>query len=126
MLFVDHDTARLAGLVDERWQLEAGRVTAMAAAHGSPGLGEGRGPDSGATVTIELSGVDADSLSGLARLPGVMPVSPEVVSGGDRAVQLDRVRLNVAAQASDSLLRELLTWDNVHVIAVRPGGEDGR
>ncbi len=126
VLFVDHDMARLARLVDQRWQLAAGTVTVMAAAPGFAGQGEGAAPDSGAAVTIDLSGVEADSLSGLARLPGVVSVSPEVVSGGNRACRLDRVRLTVATQDSDTLLRELLTWDGVHVIAVRLGWEDGR
>ena len=126
VLFVDHDTARLAGLVDEQWQLEVGSVTVKTAARGLARAGEGRVPDSGAAVTIELSGVEADSLPELAPLPGVMSVSPEAVSDGERAGRLDRVRLKVAAQASDALLRELLTWDGVHVIAVRPGGEDRR
>jgi hypothetical protein len=53
-------------------------------------------------------------------------VSPELASREDRAARLDRVRLTVAAQDSDTLLRQLLTWDGVHVIAVRPSGEDGR
>ena len=126
VLFVDHDMARLARLVDQRWQLAAGSVTVVAAAPDFAGQGEGGAPDSGAAVTIDLSGVEADSLSGLARLPGVVSVSPKVVSGGNRAFRLDRVRLTVAAQDSDPLLRELLTWDGVHVIAVRLGGEDRR
>jgi ABC-2 type transport system ATP-binding protein len=126
VLFVDHDTARLSGLVDQRWQLEAGTVTVPAAARGFAGRGRGGAPESCPDVTIELSGVDADSLSGLARLPGVVSVSPEVVGYEDRAARLDGVRLTVAAQDSDTLLRQLLTWDGVHVIAVRPGGEDGR
>lgn len=126
VLFVDHHMARLAGLVDQRWQLEAGTVTVVAAARVFAGQGEGGGPDSGAAVTFELSGVEADSLSGLARLPGVVSVSPELASREDRAARLDRVRLTVAAQDSDTLLRQLLTWDGVHVIAVRPSGEDGR
>jgi ABC-2 type transport system ATP-binding protein len=127
VLFVDHELARLAALVDQRWQLEGGTVSALAGTRGFAGKdGDGRGPDSGAAATIELSGVEPDSLPRLARLPGVVSVSPEVVSCVDRPGRLDRVRLTVATQDSDTLLRELLTWDGVHVIAVRPGGEDGR
>ena len=126
VLFVDHDMARLSGLVDQRWQLEAGTVTVVAAARGSAGQGEGCVADSGAVVTIELAGVEAGSLSGLARQPGVVSVSPQVASRADPAARLDRVRLTIAAQDSDTLLRRLLTWDGVHVIAVRPGAEDVR
>jgi ABC-2 type transport system ATP-binding protein len=121
VLFVDHDPARLAGLVDQRWQLAAATVTVLA---GPGGTGDEAG--TGPAAIIELSGVEADSLPALTRLPGVVSVWPEVASGGVRGTRLDRVRLTVAPQDSDGLLRQLLTWDGVHVIGVQPGREAGR
>jgi ABC-2 type transport system ATP-binding protein len=121
VLFVDHDPARLADMVDQRWQLAAATVTVLA---GPGGAGDEAG--TGPAAIIELSGVEADSLPALTCLPGVVSVSPEVATGDDRGARLDRVRLTVAAQDSDNLLRQLLTWDGVRVVAVQPGREAGR
>jgi ABC-2 type transport system ATP-binding protein len=118
VMFVDHHQARLAGQVSQRWQLGGGRVVVS----GGPGAGPGRdsaGPGRPeATVQIELSGVDPESVPQLALMAGVMEVEP-VGAGGGRA-GLGRVRVLTAAEASDRVLRQLLSWDDVHVVAVSP------
>ncbi len=62
----------------------------------------------------------------LAQLPGVLSVSPDPVPGGDPAVRLASVWLTVNARDSDDVLRQLLSWDGVHVTAVRAGRGAGR
>ncbi len=121
VLFVDHDPARLAGLVGQRWQLGGGKVTVGASDY-SPDAGD-RADRPTAVVRVELSGVEAGSLTRLARLPGALSVSPDPVPAGDPAVRLAAVWLTVSSQDSDEVLRELLSWDGVHVIAVRPAPE---
>ena len=125
VLFVDHDPARLAGRVDERWQLGGGRVTVVAGglAAGDTAASGGNGA-AGAAVTgtsiIELSGLEAGSLPRLAQLPGVLSVSPDPTRGDDPARRLGQVAVTVTAACSDAVLRHLLAWDGVHVTAVRP------
>jgi ABC-type Mn2+/Zn2+ transport system ATPase subunit len=117
VLFVDHDPARLAGRVDERWRLAVGTVTVM------PGRGEAGARTSGgeapgsvrSSVIIELTGLDAGSLATLTQLDGVLAVSAEAGT----------VHLTVAAAVSDAVLRVLLRWDGVHVGAVRPACQTG-
>jgi ABC-2 type transport system ATP-binding protein len=122
VLFVDHDPARLAGREDERWRMGSdGRVTVTAGPGGAAGpeaaAGAGAGGAAGAAaagdvvVTIELAGVDAAGLAGLADLPGVLSCSP--AGGGGR------VLVRVAAGQSDAVLRQALARDGVHVAAVR-------
>jgi ABC-2 type transport system ATP-binding protein len=115
VMFVDHQQARLAGQVSQRWQLGSGGVRLLdgpgAAAAAEPGH---RGP----TVLIELAGLDADSLKQLAVLPGVASVSPvPSLNAGDRM----SAHVTVPEVQSDVVLRQLLSWDGVHVGAVRPG-----
>src|SRR5215469_16069761 len=109
VMYVDHDPARLAAEVAERWHLADGEVTVR------PGSGAGQstssGPD-GQTVIVELAGVEPDSLPRLERLQGV-------VSAG-HAPATEIVTLTVTERDSDAVLRELLRWDGVHVRAVRP------
>ncbi len=162
VLFVDHDPARLAGMVTERWQLHDGTVTVLAgpaaaapaalAAGGSGSDGPwsdgtrsdrpaatgpaATGPGGAAAsaggaqeaVLIELSGVETGSVSQLAGMPGVLSVRPGgLLSGASSqapdAGRTDGVQLTVARADSDAVLRQLLTWDRIHVVAVRPGQE---
>jgi ABC-2 type transport system ATP-binding protein len=121
VLFVDHDPARLAGRADEHWRLGGdGRVTVIGADTGEPALpalpsGSGSGSGSGEAtggidvVSVELAGVGADGLVRLADLPGVLSTS---AAGG-------HVLLRVAAGQSDAVLRQVLTWEGVHVAGVQ-------
>jgi len=133
VLFVDHDPARLADRVDQRWQLADGRVTVVAggAQHGSR-TRSGRTPAGPApqAVTIEVTELEAASLERLARLVGVLGVAPDLaealadrMGSGDAAEPLGPVRVSVSAAMSDAVLRELLSWDGVHVSAVGPAPE---
>ncbi len=113
VLFVDHDPARLAGRVDERWGLEGGRVIVTGVDdRAGKATADAAGNEAArqATVTIEIAGLDAGSMAQLARLPGV-----ESIARVDA-----RVVVRALAARSDELLRELLAWDAVHVHAVRP------
>jgi ABC-2 type transport system ATP-binding protein len=130
VLFVDHDLARLAGQVDERWQLARGAVTVMtggAPADAAAQAGRDaptRDPDAPraatATVTIEVAGLEAGSLARLARLPGVLRI------GSGEAAGAGPIQLAVLAVESDRVLRHVLSFDGVHVRAVRPGPEAGQ
>ena len=110
VLFVDHDPARLAGRVDERWMLAGGTVTVVA----------GRGDANGAVpasadeaAVIEISGLEPGSLARLATIPGVLAADPDAADGGRC------VRLTVRSAASDEVLRHVLSSGSVHVRAVR-------
>jgi len=145
VLFVDHDPARLAGRVDQRWQLAGGRVAVVpgGAKHGprpeSDVTESGAGPALQA-ATIEVTGLEAASVGRLAELAGVLEVdlhpagapeagapeagapeaeAPEAEADGMRRV----VRVKVSAAASDGVLRELLSLDGLHVSAVGPAAE---
>jgi ABC-type multidrug transport system ATPase subunit len=110
VIYVDHDPARLAAEVSERWQLGDGSVAVV------PGGGQGAEasvPEAG-TVTIELTGVEPGSLPQLERLPGVLSVA------ANAAGRAEAVLVTTGKQDSDAVLRELLRWDGVHVRAVRP------
>ena len=111
VLFVDHDLTRLADRVDERWQL-AGSAMQVAAASGQ-GSAVGSQPDGYATVLIELAGLAPGSVPRLARLPGVVAVEPAPEPTAP-------VRLTARARDCDAVLRAVLSWDGVHVRAVRP------
>jgi ABC-type uncharacterized transport system ATPase subunit len=103
VMFVDHEQARLAGTISERWLLDgSGRVTVTA--------GDTAGPVTAGTVVIELGGLDADSAGRVRGLPGV-------VSARDATVGV--MTLRVAAGRSDDVLRQVLAWDGVHVVSVR-------
>src|SRR5215472_12003342 len=115
VMFVDHHQARLAGHVSQRWQLGGGRVKVVDGP-GSTGATENSARH-GPTVLIELAGVDPESLPQLARLTGVVWTRP--------AANPTSVAVLTLATASDSVLRQLLGWDDVHVVAVTPGAEDG-
>jgi ABC-2 type transport system ATP-binding protein len=138
VLFVDHDPARLAGRVDERWRLAGGTVTASSTLTASStvtasgtvtasstvtaGAGGGRTGEAPAqaTVMIELAGLEAGSLSRLAEVDGVLAVSGGPSSADGHAKTLGLVTVTVSQASSDGVLRELLSWDGVHVARVRP------
>jgi ABC-2 type transport system ATP-binding protein len=117
VLYVDHDPARLANRVDERWQLSGGAVVSVEA---DVRRSE---PPPGMTVTIELAGVEAGSLSRLAELEGVLAVS--AASKVDQHRQTCTVQLTATGAGSDAVLRELLAWDGVHVVTVRTAADPG-
>jgi ABC-type Mn2+/Zn2+ transport system ATPase subunit len=110
VLFVDHDLTRLADRVDERWQL-AGAAMRVAAGLQDQAAADQAAP--GATVTIELTGLESGSVQKLARLPGVLGVEAA-------AEPLAPIRLTVCARDCDAVLRAVLSWDGAHVRAVRP------
>jgi ABC-2 type transport system ATP-binding protein len=100
VMFVDHDQARLAGRINERWQLSGGGAVRVVPGSGSlPRAGDDP------VVVIEVSGLEAESLSRLTGLTGVLSASVSMV--------------RVASTESDNVLRELLSLDGVHVRALR-------
>jgi len=104
VMFVDHEQARLAGRISERWRLdESGHVTVVAGDEGRSGSGFGSALEG--VIVIELTGLEASSAALLGGLPGVLSID----SGAAR----------VSAGASDEVLRQVLGWDGVHVTAVR-------
>jgi ABC-2 type transport system ATP-binding protein len=99
VMFVDHDQARLAGRISERWQLgDGGRVSVV------PGGGTG-GKPARDVVVIELTGLEPESVAQLSDLPGVL--------------SRDGTAIRLSAGSSDEVLRRVLTWDGVHIVAVR-------
>jgi hypothetical protein len=102
VMFVDHEQARLAGRISERWRLDdSGQVTVVAGA--GDGARSGSAPES--VVAIELTGLEPSSATLLGGLPGVL-------SCGDGVVR-------VSSGESDAVLRQVLGWDGVHVTGVR-------
>jgi len=106
VFFVDHHQARLAGKVDERWQLGSGGVQVL----DGPGQAEADSAAGAPPVVIEVSGLDAESRAQLAAMHGVAGVAD--VPG------MSAVAVTVTAARSDAVLRQLLSWDDVHVVAV--------
>jgi ABC-type multidrug transport system ATPase subunit len=110
VMFVDHDLRRLAGLVNERWQIGRGRVTVA------------EGPDSEAVaaaeqqplVIIEFSGASPALVEGLRQVPGVRSVTQEP----------ERTLLRADPAASDNVLRAALAAGDVHIRSVRPGEQE--
>jgi ABC-2 type transport system ATP-binding protein len=126
VLFVDHDPARLASQVDERWQLAGGAVRYLpkaaepGATSGPVGAGSsGPVPFAETAVLVELTGLEAGSLAQLGRLDGVLSVWPAPAADEEPERRLDLVRLMIAESHSDAILRRLLGWEGVHVAAVR-------
>jgi ABC-2 type transport system ATP-binding protein len=119
VFFVDHHQARLAGKVDERWQLGGGQVRMLDGPGAVPADPE---PDA-AVVVIEVAGLDAESRTQLAVLPGVAGVHDVPGIAGDGPIA---AHVHVTAAASDAVLRQVLSWDDVHVVGVRPGPGEAR
>jgi len=109
VMYVDHDPARLASDVGQRWQLAGGEVTVRAGVSAGPKAASG---PAGRNVVAELAGVEPGSLPRLEALPGVVSVAAGPVP--------ETVIMTVEERESDAVLRELLRWDGVHVRAVRP------
>ncbi|MGH3303411.1 MAG: ATP-binding cassette domain-containing protein [Streptosporangiaceae bacterium] len=132
VVFVDHDAARLAGRVDERWRLAGGTVQVALGSAGTwvPGAaetaaraeaaGQGGWPGAEPAVVIELAGLEAGSLRQLGLLDGVLALWPDPGSDDGSARRHELVRLTVAEARSDPILRRLLGFDGVHVAGVRP------
>ncbi|MBV9855900.1 MAG: ABC transporter ATP-binding protein [Streptosporangiaceae bacterium] len=110
VMFVDHEQARLAGRISERWQLDGTGRVSVAASGGTAGAAA---PDS--VAVIQLSGIDRESAERLEGLPGVLS------SSAGAAGAAGTVTLRVAGRESDAVLRQLLSWDGVHVVAVSAG-----
>ena len=108
VMFVDHEQARLAGRISERWRLDdSGHVTVL----DSFGCGGARSaPES--VVVIELTGLEPASATLLGGLPGVL--------------SFDGTAVRVSSGASDEVLRQVLGWDGVHVTGVRGERAAGR
>jgi ABC-2 type transport system ATP-binding protein len=105
VMFVDHEQARLAGRISERWRLDdTGHVTVLD--------GGGAPPAAGSVVVIELTGLEPSTVAAHGGLPGVL-------SCGDGVVR-------VSSGASDEVLRQVLSWDGVHVTGVRTEQAAGR
>ena len=118
VLFVDHDQARLAGRISERWRFDGeGRVTAV------PGSAADRtAAQDDAVVVADLAGVEGDSRARIEGLPGVLSCSePGYGAAGDLGATV-----RVTAGQSDDVLRQVLSWDGVHVVAVRTERAAGR
>jgi len=90
VLFVDHDPARLSAAAGQRWTLDGTATLTITTRPAPPGP----------AIVIEVSGLPHG-----AAVPGVISRS-----GGT---------LRVAATDSDEVLRRLLAFDGVHVVAVR-------
>jgi ABC-2 type transport system ATP-binding protein len=117
VLFVDHDAARLAGRVDERWRLAGGTMTV---ASGASTPDTTALPARNGVVLIEVTGLEAGSLAQLEGLAGVLSVQADAAAGGQPARLIGPIQFAVVAALSDSVLRQLLSWDGLHVRAVRP------
>lgn len=99
VMFVDHEQARLAGQISERWQLDgSGQVRVVKGTMVDGTMVDG-------TVVIELDGLDEESAARLRAVPGIRSVEGSVV--------------RATAAHSDELLRTALSWDGVHVVSVR-------
>jgi ABC-2 type transport system ATP-binding protein len=110
VLFVDHDPARLADRVDERWQLGGGAIRVTVGRQRPAAADQ---PAGNATMRIELAGLEPGSVQQLARLPGVVAIEP----GAEPALP---ILLTVHPHACDAVLRAVLSWEGVQVRAVRP------
>jgi ABC-2 type transport system ATP-binding protein len=108
VMFVDHQQDRLADQISERWQLGGGGQVRVAPGGGTTPLATA----GGTAVVIELSGLERESAARLSSVPGVLSCDGE--------------RLRVTASASDDVLRQVLSWDGVHVAAVRTENDADR
>jgi ABC-2 type transport system ATP-binding protein len=128
VIFVDHDPARLAGRADERWRFDgAGRVQIAPGDNATePPAGRAAWQSAGtAVVIIELTGVEGDSLTRLADLPGVLSASGTAASEIATGHGAGRAMLRVTGLRSDEVLRHVLAWDGVHVAGVHVAEDQG-
>jgi len=112
VLFVDHEQARLAGRISERWMFDGtGRVGVV------PG-GAREDADPADVVVIELDGMEGGSVARIRDMPGVRSCSH--IAGSDTTpAGAGRATVRVTARGSDAVLRQVLSFDGVHVSAVR-------
>jgi ABC-2 type transport system ATP-binding protein len=122
VLFVDHDPARLARRVDERWRLAGGTVTVT---NGAPTPRTTTLPDRNGVVVIEVTGLEAGSLAQLNGLAGVLSVHPGAAAGEEPGHVIGPMQVAVVAAQSDNVLRRLLSWDGLHVRAVHAEPQAG-
>ncbi|HXW45491.1 MAG TPA: ATP-binding cassette domain-containing protein [Streptosporangiaceae bacterium] len=133
VMFVDHQQDRLAAQVSQRWLLGHGPVRVVLgpgpvlegkvpagtvpAGTGQAGMAAGTvaWPGRGQVVGIELAGVEPESVRALAGVPGLADLTRPAGDAGQ-----GRILVTVAAGESDALLRLVLSWDGVRVIAVWP------
>ena len=121
VMFVDHEQARLAGQISQRWRLDGrGRVSSVAGGGRAPAGAGSRAAPGGVTV-IEVSGLDDESRVRLDGLPGVLSAASDPSGPGTLSTIV-----RVAAGESDRVLRQVLAWDGVHVTAVRAEEGAGR
>ncbi len=149
VLFVDHDPARLAGQVSQRWRLGGGAAQVLAATAAdeiggrrdeSAALRRGPGSDvANGPGAASAPGASCEPLAGLAADGGVLVVELDGVEAGSLvhlaglagvlAVSpwpppddgaIGRVAATVRGRDCDAVLRRLLSWDGVHVASVRP------
>jgi ABC-2 type transport system ATP-binding protein len=114
VMFVDHEQARLAGRISERWQLDgSGRVSVVV---GGAAGGAAAGDDT--AVIVELAGLEDGSLALIRDMSGVLSCAADAAPGS--------ARVWVTARESDELLRRVLAWDGVHVTGVRAEQAAGR
>lgn len=116
VVFVDHNPARLAAHVDERWRLAGATVAVVGGGHAAGGVDatvSGSPAPAGGAMLIEVAGLEPASLKSLATMPGVVAAQPIGAAGVG-----GMVRVTVRAVACDDVLRQLLGWDGVHVRAV--------
>ncbi len=112
VMFVDHEKARLAGRISERWQLDGtGRVSVAPG-----GAADGAAAGDNSMLIVALAGVEPGGGALIANMPGVLSCT---VDGGHATVR-------VAARASDEVLRRVLAWDGVHVTGVSQESAAGR
>jgi ABC-type Mn2+/Zn2+ transport system ATPase subunit len=105
VMFVDHEQARLAGRISERWQLDgSGQVTVVPGDTAGADSTQGWDDD---VVVIELDGLGPGGAA-VESQPGVLSCT-----GAPRAT------VRVTAAASDHVLRLALSWEGVHVASVR-------
>lgn len=108
VLFVDHEQARLAGRIGQRWLLDgSGRVTVAPGTNADATNADAAKQETsgGLRVVIELHGLEPGPAAWLSAIPGVVSHENGIV--------------HVAAARSDDVLRALLAWDGVHIATVR-------
>ncbi|HTA08797.1 MAG TPA: hypothetical protein VK836_09820, partial [Streptosporangiaceae bacterium] len=90
----------------------------MTVASGAPTPHTTALPERNGVVIIEVTGLEAGSLAQLNGLAGVVSVHTDVTAGDEPSRSIGPVQLAVVDAESDRVLRQLLSWDGLHVRAV--------